>query len=82
MSQINNNNPAKNSLFSSKIGLVMATVGSAVGLGTIWRFPAETQAGGGAAFLIINIRCVIILGFTEMLNESCHLNTSDAADQL
>lgn len=58
-----------NKFFSSKIGLVMATVGSAVGLGTIWRFPAETQAGGGAAFLIIYIACVFILGIPVMLSE-------------
>lgn len=55
--------------FSSKLGLIMATVGSAVGLGTIWRFPAETQAGGGAAFLIIYIACVVVLGIPVMLSE-------------
>lgn len=47
----------------------MATVGSAVGLGTIWRFPAEAQAGGGSAFLIIYIACVLILGIPVMLSE-------------
>ncbi|MDE6396658.1 MAG: sodium-dependent transporter [Muribaculaceae bacterium] len=47
----------------------MATVGSAVGLGTIWRFPAETQAGGGAAFLIIYVGCVFLLGVPVMLSE-------------
>lgn len=55
--------------FGSKAGLIAATVGSAVGLGNIWRFPAETQANGGAAFLIIYIICVAILGLPVMLAE-------------
>lgn len=48
--------------FASKIGLIAATVGSAVGLGNVWRFPAETQANGGAAFLLIYMACVFLLG--------------------
>lgn len=55
--------------FGSKIGLIAATVGSAVGLGNIWRFPAETQANGGAAFLIVYIMCVLLLGIPVMLGE-------------
>lgn len=55
--------------FGSKIGLVAATVGSAVGLGNIWRFPAETQTNGGAAFLIIYVVCVFLLGIPLMLAE-------------
>ena len=55
--------------FASKIGLVAATVGSAVGLGNVWRFPAETQANGGAAFLIIYIACVFLLGVPVMTAE-------------
>lgn len=55
--------------FSSKIGLIAATVGSAVGLGNVWRFPAETQSNGGAAFLIIYIACVFLLGIPVMLAE-------------
>lgn len=47
----------------------MATLGSAVGLGTIWRFPAEAQAGGGFAFLIVYILCVLVLGIPVMLSE-------------
>lgn len=47
----------------------MATVGSAVGLGTIWRFPAEAQKGGGSAFLIVYILCVLLLGIPVMLSE-------------
>lgn len=59
---------AKN-LFSSKIGIIAATVGSAVGLGNVWRFPAEAQEGGGAAFLVIYIGCIILLGIPVMLSE-------------
>ena len=55
--------------FASKIGLVAATVGSAVGLGNVWRFPAETQANGGSAFLLLYILCVLILGVPVMLAE-------------
>ena len=53
--------------FGSKVGLIAATVGSSVGLGNIWRFPAETQANGGAAFLIIYIACIALLGIPVML---------------
>lgn len=55
--------------FASKIGLIAATVGSAIGLGNVWRFPAETQANGGAAFLLLYIICVLILGVPLMLAE-------------
>lgn len=55
--------------FGSRIGLIAATVGSAVGLGNIWRFPAEAQANGGAAFLLIYIICVAVLGIPVMLAE-------------
>lgn len=60
---------AKKAEFASKIGMVAATVGSAVGLGNIWRFPAEVQANGGAAFLFVYIICVLILGIPVMLSE-------------
>lgn len=55
--------------FRSRLGLVAATVGSAVGLGNIWRFPAETQQGGGAAFLLVYIVCVMLLGIPVMVAE-------------
>lgn len=58
-----------NETFGSKLALVAATVGSAVGLGNVWRFPAETQANGGAAFLLVYIACVFILGVPVMLGE-------------
>lgn len=60
---------AANKLFSSKIGMIAATVGSAVGLGNVWRFPAEVHDGGGAAFLLIYVACVVVLGIPVMLSE-------------
>lgn len=55
--------------FASKFGLIAATVGSAVGLGNIWRFPAETQSNGGSAFLLLYIICILLLGIPVMLAE-------------
>ena len=55
--------------FASKLGLIAATVGSAVGLGNIWRFPAETADNGGAAFLLLYIVCIAVLGIPVMLAE-------------
>lgn len=55
--------------FRSRIGLIAATLGSAVGLGNIWRFPSEAQQNGGAAFLLLYIGCVIVLGIPVMLSE-------------
>lgn len=60
---------SKKNQFGTKIGLIAATVGSAIGLGNVWRFPAETQTNGGAAFLLIYIGCVFLLGIPVMLAE-------------
>ena len=62
-------NMSSKAQFSTKIGLIAATVGSAVGLGSVWRFPSEVQANGGAAFLLIYIACVFLLGIPVMLAE-------------
>lgn len=55
--------------FKTRLGLLAATVGSAVGLGNVWRFPAETHANGGAAFLIVYIACMLLLGIPAMIAE-------------
>lgn len=55
--------------FASKIGIVLATAGSAVGLGNIWRFPYETGMNGGAAFLLVYLGCMLMLGLPAMLCE-------------
>lgn len=48
--------------FNTRFGVIAATVGSAVGLGNIWRFPYEAGIHGGGAFLIVNLICVLIIG--------------------
>lgn len=62
-----NNNIREN--FGSKIGAVLAAAGSAVGLGNIWRFPIEVGTNGGAAFIIIYVACVLLLGIPIMMGE-------------
>ena len=55
--------------FGSKIGVILASAGSAVGLGNIWRFPTETGNNGGAAFILIYFACVLLLGFPILIAE-------------
>ena len=55
--------------FGSKLGVILATAGSAVGLGNIWRFPFMTGQNGGAVFIIIYIFCVLLLGIPCMISE-------------
>lgn len=55
--------------FGSKLGVILASAGSAVGLGNIWRFPYETGNHGGAAFILIYLGCVLILGIPIMVAE-------------
>ena len=55
--------------FGSKLGVILATAGSAVGLGNVWRFPYMTGQNGGAAFILIYIVCIILLGLPGMMSE-------------
>ena len=55
--------------FGSKLGMVLATAGSAVGLGNIWRFPYMTGQNGGAAFLLMYVGCILLLGVPGMISE-------------
>jgi NSS family neurotransmitter:Na+ symporter len=55
--------------FGSKLGIVLATAGSAVGLGNIWRFPYMTGENGGAAFILFYIGCIFVLGLPGMISE-------------
>ncbi|MBR0049565.1 MAG: sodium-dependent transporter [Prevotella sp.] len=55
--------------FGSKLGVILATAGSAVGLGNVWRFPYMTGQNGGAVFIIIYLLCVLLLGMPCMISE-------------
>ena len=55
--------------FASKLGLIAASAGSAVGLGNIWRFPSEAADGGGALFIFLYILCILFFGVPLMLGE-------------
>jgi neurotransmitter:Na+ symporter, NSS family len=55
--------------FGSKFGVIAATAGSAIGLGNIWRFPYVAGENGGAAFLIIYLGFIVVIGIPVMLSE-------------
>ena len=55
--------------FGSRLGVILATAGSAVGLGNVWRFPYMTGENGGAVFIIIYVACVLLLGIPCMVSE-------------
>lgn len=60
---------AERDSFASQFGLVMAAVGSAVGLGNIWRFSYILGINGGGAFLLIYILCVLLVGTPVLIAE-------------
>ncbi|MCQ2237388.1 MAG: sodium-dependent transporter [Bacteroidales bacterium] len=55
--------------FASKFGVIAAAVGSAVGLGNIWKFPYIVGQNGGGAFLIVYVVCVLLMGFLAIMTE-------------
>ena len=59
----------KRSTFGSKFGMLAAAVGSAVGLGNIWKFPYLAGENGGGAFIVVYLLCVLFLGIPALLSE-------------
>lgn len=55
--------------FNSKLGVILAAAGSAIGLGNIWKFPYEAGQNGGGAFLIVYLLCVILFGMPLLMTE-------------
>ena len=55
--------------FGSSLGFILASAGSAVGLGNIWGFPYKTGANGGAAFVIVYVLFALLLGIAGMTAE-------------
>lgn len=56
-------------LWSSRFAFIMAAVGSAVGLGNIWKFPYITGENGGGAFVLVYLACIAIIGLPLMMSE-------------
>lgn len=55
--------------WSGAAGFVLASMGSAVGLGNVWRYPYITGQYGGAAFILLYIGCVLAVGVPLMIAE-------------
>lgn len=59
----------KREQWNSKIGFILAAAGSAIGLGNIWRFPYIMGENGGAAFIVVFLLCIIIIGLPALIAE-------------
>ncbi|MES1951254.1 sodium:neurotransmitter symporter [Salinisphaera sp. S4-8] len=55
--------------WGSRLGFIMASAGSAVGLGNVWKFPYMAGENGGGAFLIIYLGCVLFFGLSLVMAE-------------
>lgn len=55
--------------FGSRTGAIFAAAGSAVGLGNVWRFPMEVGNNGGAAFILVYLLCILLVGIPIMVGE-------------
>lgn len=66
-----NDNNIGRAVFASKFAAVATTVGSAVGLGNIWRFPYEAGVHGGGAFMVCYLAFVFLIGVPVLIAEYC-----------
>ncbi|OIJ11584.1 sodium-dependent transporter [Anaerobacillus arseniciselenatis] len=64
-----NQNQNSREQWGSRLGFILASMGSAVGLGNIWRFSYVTGDNGGAAFLLIYLLCIIAIGIPVLMAE-------------
>lgn len=69
MTELNTEHTKKRETFSTGLAVFFATLGSAVGLGNIWKFPYVVGSNGGGAFLFIYFICVIFVGIPVMVCE-------------
>ncbi|MGL5318252.1 MAG: sodium-dependent transporter [Bacteroidales bacterium] len=63
------NNTTERGSFTTKLGVIAATVGAAVGLGNIWKFPYTAGVNGGGAFIIVYLIFVLFLGLPLIMSE-------------
>jgi len=60
---------SEKSQWGSKLGFILASAGSAIGLGAVWKFPYMTAANGGGGFLLVFLISTILIGFPLLLAE-------------
>ncbi len=60
---------ASREMWNSKTAFILAAIGSAIGLGNIWRFPYITFANGGGAFLVAYFICLFVAGIPLLMLE-------------
>jgi NSS family neurotransmitter:Na+ symporter len=61
--------PSRREHWGTRLGFICAAIGSAVGLGNVWRFPYITGENGGAAFIVIYLLCIVLCGLPIMIAE-------------
>ena len=66
--------------WGSRAGFILASLGSAAGLGNIWRFAYVAGENGGGAFLFVYIACVLMIGLPIMIAEFAMWRAQGAAD--
>ncbi|NRA90770.1 MAG: sodium-dependent transporter, partial [Simkaniaceae bacterium] len=59
----------KREQWKSRLGFIWAAVGSAIGLGSIWRFPYVVGENGGATFVLLYLVCLLLVGFPVLITE-------------
>ncbi len=67
---MNSNETNRRASFSGRLGFVLSTAGSAVGLGNIWRFPYLAARYGGGIFLLVYLLLVLTFGYTMIVAET------------
>ena len=60
---------AARELWSSRLGFVLAASGSAVGLGSIWKFPYVAGVNGGGLFVVVYLACIALVAVPIMIAE-------------
>lgn len=60
---------SEKSQWGSKIGFILASAGSAIGLGAVWKFPYMTAANGGGSFLLVFLIFTLLIGLPLLLAE-------------
>lgn len=59
------------SVWGSRLGFILASAGSAVGLGAIWKFPYMAGTNGGSIFMLPYIFFTVTIGLTLLIGEMC-----------